>query len=120
MGASYFLDQSVQNLVSLMFGLGLGQTDTLIVVHIQVDIHSVAEYEVYRTHVGSIWKDSSEVGGLSSENRPILRDRLELDHCTLPVELEVHYRTQEGTHSVHHLGLISRNPRTSYSQDLPF
>ena len=76
--------------------------------------------KMFIERVASILKDSSEVGGLYSENFPNLRSFLEFYHCTLPVELEVHYRTQEGTHSVRHLGLISRNPRTSYSQDLPF
>lgn len=123
-GASYFQDRSVQNLVPPMFGLGQGQTDTLIVVHIQVDIHSVAKIFILslsrpskQAHVVTIRKASLT---LFFPSEGVLQNCTNVRANWLPVVLEVHFRTQEGTRSVHHLGLISRNPRTSYSQDLPF
>ena len=71
-------------------------------------------------HVVPILKNSLGWFPLRSPSERVFENCTNVRTKWLPAELEVHFRTQEGTHSVHHLGLISRNPRTSYSQDLPF
>merc|ERR1711911_52660 len=97
-----------------MFGSGSGQTDTPIVVHIQVDIHSVAKSftaslsrQPKQAHVDTILKDFLGLFPLRSPSEGVLQNCTNVQANWLPVVLEVHFRTQEGTHSVHHLGLIS-------------